>query len=492
MASFSQTQHLGLHQSLVMTPQLQQAIKLLQLSRLELADAIQAELTENPVLEEAHEGPDKQEAQDARIAEATLETSAPQQEKATLTGDEQRAVEAFDWENYFESNRFALPPSAAGEELPSYEATMVKPTSLQDHLMWQLSVCELLENDRRLAERLIGEIDEHGYLPADIIDTVAAELVAEQAGGDLALALQQVSTILGVVQNFDPVGVGSRDLKECLTTQAVVLGHTNDLVIEIIRDHLALIEKRQLPAIAKATKRDIEEVVVAVKIIEQMEPRPGRLYTDQEPQYITPDIYVHRNGDDFQVVLNDDGLPRLRISRYYKEAMSQQKGDTKNYIQDKLRNALWLIKSIHQRQRTIFKVMESILKFQRPFFENGVAHLRPLILRQVADDIGMHESTVSRVTTNKYVHTPQGIFELKYFFNSSIASSDGTEDVASEAVKNMIKGLLAAEDPKKPLSDQRLAELINEKHHIDVARRTVAKYREMMGILSSAKRRSPY
>lgn len=295
-----------------------------------------------------------------------------------------------------------------------------------------------------------------------------------------------------MVQNFDPVGVGARDLKECLTAQAMYLGHTNDLVIEIIREHLTLIEKRQLPQLAKAGKHTLEEIVTAVKIIEQMEPRPGRIYTDQEPQYITPDIYVHRTGDDFTVSLNEDGLPRLRISRHYRDQMQAQKGETKAYIQDKLRNALWLIKSIHQRQRTIFKVMESILKYQKPFFEHGVAQLRPLILRQVADDIGMHESTVSRVTTNKYVHTPQGIFELKYFFNSSISSSNGTEDVASEAVKTLLKALVSGEDPKKPLSDQRLAELIHEKHQIDIARRTVAKYREMMGILSSAKRRRPY
>jgi len=483
---FRQSQKMS--QSLVMTPQLQQAIKLLQLSRLELAEAIQQEMNENPVLEEGtNEADNKNDVLETSQNEVEMEASKPEQDAATMTGDEGKAVEDFDWESYFESNRFALPPSSGSgggsEDLPSFEATMTKKQSLADHLQWQLSVSDLSEQDREIAMGLISELDESGYLPADAVASVITEMNMPQ---------ERVDGVLRMIQDFDPVGVAARDLSECLMLQAIHLGHHDDLVAQIIKEFLPQVEKRNLPAVAKQLKISLEQVVTAVKIIETMEPRPGRLYSDQEPQYITPDIYVYKMGDEFTVVLNEDGLPRLKISRYYKDAVSGQGGAAKAYIQDKLRNAVWLIRSIHQRQRTIYKVMESILKFQRAFFEHGVSQLKPLILRQVADDIGMHESTVSRVTSNKYVHTPQGIFELKYFFNSSISSSDGSDDVASESVKNVIKKLVADEDGKRPLSDQRLVQLIKEKHQIDIARRTVAKYREMMGILSSAKRRQLY
>ncbi len=482
-----QSQRLG--QSLVMTPQLQQAIKLLQLNRLELVEAIQTELNENPVLEEAGEQAVEEKNNDIASPEheVPMEASKVDQDAQTVTGDEKKAIEDFDWESYFESNRFALPPSAGGsgntgEEMPSLESTMTKKGSLQDHLIWQLSCSELSEEEREIAAALIGELDDSGYLPADAIQAVIEERRATQV---------DVECVLSTIQDMDPIGVGARDLRECLTLQAIHIGHTDDLVMRIIKEHLPQVEKHNLAAIARLEKLPLEQVITAVKIIETMEPRPGRLYSDQEAQYITPDIYVYKMGEDFTIVLNEDGLPRLKISRYYKDAVSAQGGAAKAYIQDKLRNAVWLIRSIHQRQRTIYKVVESILKFQRPFFESGVSHLRPLILRQVADDIGMHESTVSRVTSNKYVHTPQGIFELKYFFNSSVSSTDG-DDIASEAVKDLIKKMVAVEDAKHPLSDQTLAEMIKEKHQIEIARRTVAKYREMMGILSSAKRRKLY
>ena len=476
-------------QSLVMTPQLQQAIKLLQLSRLELVTAIQAELEENPVLEEAVEAGDEKaqgEALAEGLVEVPMEASAPAQDPETKTGDEKKAVEDFDWESYFESNRFALPPSASSidpDDLPSYEATLTHKENLHDHLMWLLGMSELSDEEKKVGERILGEVDEDGYLPEDICQRVADE--AQQS-------LDYVEQVLRALQTFDPIGVCARSLSECLTLQALHLGHTEGLVLQIIQQYLHCVEKRNLQQIARETKDPLEAIIAAVKIIEQMDPKPGRHHSDQDAQYITPDIYVYRMGEEFQIVLNEDGMPKLKISHYYKDVMAGARGETKGYIQDKLRSAVWLIRSIHQRQRTIYRVMESILKFQRPFFEHGVEHLKPLILRQVADDIGMHESTVSRVTSNKYVHTPQGIFELKYFFNSSISSSDGSDDVASEAVKNMIKQLVEKEDGKRPLSDQKLVSAIRDKHNIDIARRTVAKYREMMGILSSAKRKKLY
>ncbi|HZH02180.1 MAG TPA: RNA polymerase factor sigma-54, partial [Myxococcaceae bacterium] len=261
----------------------------------------------------------------------------------------------------------------------------------------------------------------------------------------------------------------------------------------MIKRHMKLLENKNLPAIARDLKATLEEVVEAAKLLERLEPRPGRNYSGEDPQYITPDVFVYKMSDEYTVVLNDDGLSKLRISQMYRNALKNggvAPGQAKEFIQDKLRSAMWLIRSIHQRQRTIHKVTESIVKFQKDFLDKGIAHLKPLILRDVAEDIGMHESTVSRVTTNKYVHTPQGIFELKYFFNSSITRTVG-EDVASEAVKNHIKQIVALEDPKHPFSDQRIVELLKDQG-IEIARRTVAKYREVLGVLPSSKRKRYY
>ena len=253
-------------------------------------------------------------------------------------------------------------------------------------------------------------------------------------------------------------------------------------------------ERKSYQKIAKALGCDLEEVTAAAKLISRLEPKPGREFLDHEARYITPDIYIQKVGDDYIPMLNEDGMPKLRISGYYRKELARQKGgknnEVKDYIQDKLRGAMWLIRSIHQRQSTIMKVTESIIKFQRDFFDHGVEHLKPLVLRDVAEDINMHESTVSRVTTNKYVHTPRGTYELKYFFNSSITNLDG-DDLASEAVKAKIKEIVAHEPPKKPMSDAKIVEAL-AKDGVDIARRTVAKYREALGILSSAKRKDMF
>jgi RNA polymerase sigma-54 factor len=296
------------------------------------------------------------------------------------------------------------------------------------------------------------------------------------------------------IQHLDPKGCGARDLQECLLIQVAGLKDPNaPLLGTIIKKHMRLLESRNLPAIARDLKVTLEEVVTATKLLSKLDPKPGRNFSGDDAQYITPDVFVYKMGDDYTVVLNDDGLSKLRISGMYRNALKNggvAPGQTKEFIQDKLRSAMWLIRSIHQRQRTIYKVTESIVKFQREFFDKGIAYLKPLILRDVADDIGMHESTVSRVTTSKYVHTPQGIFELKYFFNSSISRVAG-EDIASEAVKNHIKQIVAAEDAKNPYSDQKIVELLRAQG-IDIARRTVAKYREVLGVLPSSKRKRYY
>jgi RNA polymerase sigma-54 factor len=296
---------------------------------------------------------------------------------------------------------------------------------------------------------------------------------------------------LTLIHEFDPPGVGARDLKECLLIQAKHLEEDTHDLVNLINNHLKDLEKKNYEAIAKALGRDIEDVVEMCKIIYAMDPKPGREYVSSETHYVTPDVYVYKVGDDYVVSLNEDGLPRLKISNFYKNMLKSGKttGDkTQDYIQEKLRSAVWLIKSIHQRQRTIYKVAESIVKHQRDFFEKGSEHLKPMVLRDIANDIGMHESTVSRVTTAKYVHTPQGIYELKYFFNSGISSGDGSDSLASESVKVKIKDLVSKEDPKNPLSDQKIVDLLKT-DGIQIARRTVAKYRDVLKILPSSQRK---
>lgn len=301
---------------------------------------------------------------------------------------------------------------------------------------------------------------------------------------------EKVDDVLALMQTFDPIGVCARDLGECLLLQARYLEIDTPLLTAIITDHLNHLENKNYKAICRALKVKLNDVIAAVNVIRGLEPRPGRQYSDDQPHYITPDIYVYRLGNEFIIMINDDGMPKLRVNSFYRNAMrqgSKMSGQAKDYMQDKMRSAAWLIRSIHQRQKTIYRVMESILNFQREFFEKGITHLKPMVLRDVAEDIGMHESTISRVTTNKYVHTPLGIFELKYFFNSSIQRVHG-EAIASASVQEKIRKIVEAENPKKPYSDEKISKLLKEQN-INIARRTVAKYREIMGVLPSNKRK---
>ncbi len=492
MASMEIKQQLRLSQQLVMTPQLQQAIKLLQLSRVELIDLVRQEMTENPVLDETPEGAEGQERPAERVGTsaadgatgngadgATQAAEFKEVEPAPESKSAERKADSIDWDRYLENHALQGPPPSFrsdSEELPSIEATLTKRPDLSEHLMWQLKLTDWSEEERTFGALVIGNLDEDGYLKdVNVID------LAAQAGLDP----EDAEELLSMIQEFDPVGVASRDLRECLKLQAEHL-NLDDIVIEIIDKHLAHVEKKNFAAIARDLHLDVEEIYAAAKIIASLEPRPGRSYTGDDPRYITPDVYVHKIGDKYFVVPNDDGLPKLKIANFYRSAIS---GDAhaREYVQSKLRSAQWLIRSIDQRRRTIIKVTECIIDKQREFFDKGVAFLRPMILRDVAEAVGMHESTISRVTTNKYVHTPQGIFELKYFFNSSIRRV-ADEDVASEAVKQAIKKLIAAEDNQHPMSDQKIVELLGQQGVV-IARRTVAKYREMLGILSSAKRK---
>jgi RNA polymerase sigma-54 factor len=368
----------------------------------------------------------------------------------------------------------------SNDELPSLESTLTKKTSLEDHLVWQLRMSNWPKDEENVGMLIIGNLDNDGYLKEPPLVDIADEA---QVSPEFAQA------VLIKLQGFDPVGVCARSLSECLLIQARHLGADDDILVKMITEHLGNLEKKNYQAIARDLKQPLEEIYEAAKVIMDFDPRPGRQYSSDDPHYVTPDVYIHKVGDKYFVVPNDDGLPKLKISGFYKNAMGNSAA-SKDYVQDKLRSAQWLIRSIQQRQRTIIKVAESILKFQREFFDKGIAHLKPLILRDVAEDIGMHESTVSRVTTSKYVHTPQGIFELKFFFNSGISRTNG-EDLASQAVKSKIKELVDSEDVKRPHSDQKIVELL-KKGGIDIARRTVAKYREQLGILSSSKRKQVF
>jgi RNA polymerase sigma-54 factor len=299
--------------------------------------------------------------------------------------------------------------------------------------------------------------------------------------------------VLAKIQEFDPPGIASRDLKECLMAQAKVLGVKNPLIETIIREHIHDLETKNYNNIAKKLKVPLTDILDAIFLISRMDPKPGLVYSDEGPQYIIPDVFVFKVSDEYKIILNDEGLPRLRISNFYREILGgASEGPTsadecKKYIKERLQSATWLIKSIQQRQRTIFRVTESIVKFQREFFDQGIQFLKPLVLRDVADDVEMHESTISRVTTNKYMHTPRGIFELKYFFNSSISKTSG-DAIASKSVQEEIRKIISGEDTRKPLSDSEIVDILS-RQGISIARRTVAKYREMMGILPSSKRK---
>jgi len=473
-------QQLKLSQQLVMTPQLQQAIKLLQLSRMELVDLVQQELEENPVLEEGVEALDEKEARDEA---AELQEVISTGEDIPEVSGESEGLNDIDWQTYLEG--YNLGGSTADcyeedEDRPSYENLLTKKSTLSDHLMWQLNLSRLGERERRVAAEIIGNLDEDGYLKA------SSEEIAEATSSTPA----EVEKVLGVVQEFDPPGIACRSLQESLLRQVQQLGMEGSLVEMILANHIADLESRRFPAIAKALGVSIDEVLNAAKVISNLDPRPGSAFGQEDVHYIIPDIFVYKVGEEYMVVLNDEGLPNLRINSFYRSALSgagnvDEKAGA--YIQDKLRGAVWLIKSIHQRQRTIYKVTKSIIKFQRDFFDSGIEYLKPLVLRDVAEDIEMHESTISRVTTNKYVQTPQGLFELKFFFNSGISTIEG-DSIASESVKSRIKEIVGGENPKKPFSDQKIVEILRERG-IDIARRTVTKYREMLGIGSSTERR---
>ena len=486
--AFDLKQSLKLTQQLLMTPQLQQAIKLLQLSRMELEEFVASQLEENPILEEGSTASAEEQLQVDKEKERTADdaNSDRMQEAGDIVDKvDSGSADDIDWEAFSRHMESAAPiPSTAtrnkDDEFPNYENIVTRVETLNEYLMQQIGELDLNEDEKNIALVIIGNIDDRGYLRTTLDELTAAE----------GHSIEEMDDILDTIQRLEPSGVGARNLKECLMIQLRAGRLKNGVVEKIVENHLKDLETRNYQAISKALKLPIEKVIENVQIVAELEPVPGRQFGADSTQYIVPDVYVFKLSDEWVVGMNEDGLPRLQVSKMYKDLLETNtnvKGDDKEYIQEKLKSAVWLIKSIQQRQRTIFKVTECIVKRQEEFFEQGVEHLKPMILKDIAEDIEMHESTISRVTTNKYVHTPRGIFELKYFFNSSVSRADG-DSMASESVKRMISDIIKSENTKKPFSDQKIVDMLEDKG-IQLARRTVAKYREQMNILPSSKRK---
>ena len=474
-------QNLKLAQKLVMTPQLRQAIKLLQLGRLELTEALQAEIEQNPMLEETPSLQEQATNPEALNAEENT-TQAEALVTDRLKGDDPATVAEINWEDY--SNSFDTDLSFAHEappaDAPSQFDFISATPGLDAYLLWQLTHLELNEKDADITHFIVCNLDGHGFLEASIADICAyGNCDEEEAEG-----------CLRIVQSLDPPGIAARDIQESLLLQLDRLDYYDTLAYQIVEQHMDLLQSRNYAQIARTTGSPVKKVMEAVAVIQELTPYPGNEFSNEQTNYVAPDVYVYKIDDEFVIQLNDEGLPQLQLSTEYQQLLKKRGGlstESRGYLRESKRNAEWFIKSIEQRQRTIYRVMESILKFQHDFFESGPAAMKPLILRDVAEDIGMHESTVSRVTSNKYVHCPQGIYELKYFFSTAVPNADG-ETVAAEAIKTRIRQLISGENPAKPLSDNKISELL-EKENISVARRTVAKYREQMKILPVKHRR---
>ena len=479
-----------LTQQLVMTPQLQQAIKLLQLSRVELEEMVTKELQENPALEE---GPAEEAEPSGEQPRSETQASVPENGSELVLNRELSAVDkigTLDWQEYLDTHSNSIHGSLTaeatsddGDSPPSWENSLTKKTTLEDHLIWQLRLSKITERESTIGSYVIQNLDQNGYL------VLSREEICTATGS----SAEEVEAVLRRIHFFDPVGVAAQDLRECLLIQLENLQLSDSLAAKIIANYLNFLESKRYEKLAKDLGVTIDEIADAAHLIATLEPKPSRGFEQDEVRTVLPDVFVEKVGDEYVIFLNDDGVPRLRVNSLYRRLAGQEgaaEEQARQYLQEKVRAAHWLIKSIQQRQQTLFRVTQSIFKFQQEFLDHGVSNLKPMVLRDVAEDIDMHESTVSRATANKYVHTPQGLFELKFFFQSGLHSGNG-EDVASESVKEKIRGIIAAEDQRKPYSDQHIAAALSN-DSIEIARRTVAKYREAMGILPSSKRRQPF
>ncbi len=456
MLELKQTQKLA--QQLVLTPQLQQAIKLLQLSQMELVEAIEQEIKENPVLE----------------VEEEPSTATPQEQQET-----QKKEEIAEWLERFSPSEEFL--GREEKDYPDYENLVKKASDLRDYLRWQVGMSDFGSDERLWAEWIIENINDNGYLVS------TPDEIAEVSG----IPAESLEKVLRKVQKLDPAGVGARDLKECILIQYREQGEKDPVFEEVVNSHFELFRKMDLREIAKKTGHPMERIREVFEKIKGFDPKPGRNFESDQTIYVVPDVYVIKTEEGtFDVLLNDDGIPELRMSRYYMNMHGDEKvnGDARDYIKKKIKQAEWFMKSLEQRQKTLYLVSKSIVDFQSEFFEKGIRHLKPLILKDVAHYIGVHESTVSRITTNKYMGTPSGVYEMKFFFTTGVGSDFG-EAVSTDAVMDLIAEIISKEDRKNPLKDEEIVALLKNQHNISIARRTVAKYREVLHIQSSRERK---
>ena len=488
-----------LSQSLVLAPQLQQSLALLQAPSLELKALVEQELQQNPVLEEISDQemdlrekspdhddtetpttPDYAEPPEDVQAEAAAERLANDPVDDFQAEFEKLVQMDQDWRDHFSQTNTVSRSSAEDEEKREFMFNSITvEASLSQHLMAQVRDTDLSDEDRAIAELIIGSVDDYGFLMATV----------EELAASTNLPVEKFSQVLKVIQSFEPVGVGARDLRECLMLQLERAGKQESIEYRIIRDHMEALGKRKIPEIARGIGQSVDDVQEALARIGRLEPRPGRAFLPVIEQYVAPEVFVVKNGEDFIVTTNDEQIPHLRISNVYKDLMSagENNAEVKNYIREKIRAGKFLIKSLHQRQTTICNIGKEIVKRQRDFMEKGVAHLKPMTMSQVADVVGVHETTVSRAVSGKYIQTPQGVFEMKYFFTAGLQNAHG-DNVSTSSVKDMVTEIFKAEDTAKPLSDQEVVKMLTAKG-INIARRTVAKYRDELGILPSNLRR---
>ena len=473
---------LKLAQKLVMTPSLQQAIKLLQMTRMELETLLTQELVENPVLEENEIVDDETPQREEEMA-----PEAPANGEGL---DHTESMENIDLDAYFGDYWEGPGQSSMMEEReePPIENSLSREADLYDHLLWQLHMADVTPRQREIVELIIGNLNPDGFLvatPEEIREMGVAE--------EREYTMEEIEEALCIVRAFDPPGIACVDLRESLLLQMDIKGIPQDaLARRMIFEAWDLFLRRQFPAVAKKLGVELAELEEEVELVRGLETHPGRRFSTERPHYIEPDVFVRRVGEEYVIQLNDDGLPRLRVSRAYRRMLQTMRSEgrqteAQQFIKDKIRSAVWLIKSLDQRQRTIYKVAASIVRQQREFLDKGIEHLRPMVLRDVAEDIGMHESTVSRVVSNKYIHTHRGLFPMKFFFHSGIDREYG-DNISSLTVKRKIEQLIQAEDPKRPLSDSELMRILN-REGIQIARRTVAKYRDELSIPSSTDRK---
>ena len=461
-----------LQQRLVMTPKLQQAIKLLQMPALELQQKLKHELLHNPLLEDVDEADEEEETQEPEALAA----------EDGDDGEFKAGEDEIDWDSYLKDG-FEMGAHEIGEREETedfHERVPVVRSSLEDHLKSQLRMTLASPEEIKIGEFIIGSLDSNGFL------TCSVEDIAGFTGADA----KQVADVLAVIRTFEPPGVGASDLRECLLIQLEQQGLSDSLAARLVGEHLDDLLEKRYREIARSLRKTVREVQSAADVVAGLDPRPGARYSSEEPRYIVPDLVVDKVEDEYIVQINDKNVPRLRVSRAYRDILSGARKKSKteaDYVKKKLESALWLIRTIDQRRRTMVKVMETILDAQRVFFEKGVEHLKPLTLQQIANVVGMHESTVSRVTSGKYVQTPRGVYELKYFFSPGLKTDNG-EDASSKRIKARIQEIVNGEDSKRPLSDQDIAARLKDEG-FSVARRTVAKYREQLGVLRARMRK---